>query len=122
MLVGPLMLRTETWPQSIFQNMLTVTTAMSVVLSSAMPIEAIGIALDKTTDMAVVTVSMFWKMLWGQVSVRNISGPTSIAEFAGYSLGDGLVPFLDFLAVISISRGLINLLPIPLLDGGQLMY
>ena len=86
------------------------------------PIEAIGIALDKTTDMAVVTVSMFWKMLWGQVSVRNISGPISIAEFAGYSLGDGLVPFLDFLAVISISLGLINLLPIPLLDGGQLMY
>jgi regulator of sigma E protease len=86
------------------------------------PIEAVGIALDKTADMAAVTASMFWRMLWGQVSVRNISGPISIAEFAGYSLGDGLVPFLDFLAVISISLGLINLLPIPLLDGGQLLY
>ena len=86
------------------------------------PIEAIGIAFDKTVDMSAVTLRMFWKMLWGEVSVRNISGPISIAEFAGYSLNDGFVSFLGFLAIISISLGLINLLPIPLLDGGQLMY
>jgi regulator of sigma E protease len=86
------------------------------------PLDAIGIAADKTADMAVVTLRMFWKMLWGEVSVRNISGPISIAEFAGYSMNDGLVSFLQFLAIISISLGLINLLPIPLLDGGQLLY
>jgi regulator of sigma E protease len=86
------------------------------------PLEAIGMAFDRTVDMSVVTLSMFWKMLWGEVSVRNISGPISIAQFAGYSLSDGLVPFLSSLALISISLGLINLLPIPLLDGGQLMY
>ena len=86
------------------------------------PIEAIGIAADKTLNMSTVTLRMFWKMLWGEVSVRNISGPISIAEFAGYSLSDGFVSFLSFLAIISISLGLINLLPIPLLDGGQLLY
>jgi regulator of sigma E protease len=86
------------------------------------PLDAIGIAFDKTADTAVVTLRMFWKMLWGEVSVRNISGPISIAEFAGYSLNGGLVSFLTYLALISISLGLINLFPIPLLDGGQLMY
>jgi regulator of sigma E protease len=86
------------------------------------PLAAVGIAFDKAVDMSVVTVRMFWKMLWGEVSVRNISGPISIAEFAGYSLNDGFISFLGFLAIISISLGLINLLPIPLLDGGQLMY
>jgi regulator of sigma E protease len=86
------------------------------------PLEAIGIATDKTADMAVVTLRMFWKMLVGEVSVRNISGPISIAEFAGDSLNDGLVSFLLYLAIISISLGLINLMPIPLLDGGQLLY
>jgi regulator of sigma E protease len=86
------------------------------------PLEAIGIAAGKTADMATVTLRMFWKMLWGEVSVRNISGPISIAEFAGYSLSGGFVSFVGFLAIISISLGLINLLPIPLLDGGQLLY
>ena len=86
------------------------------------PLDAIGIAADKTADMAIVTLRMFWKMLWGEVSVRNISGPISIAEFAGYSLSDGMVSFLLYLAIISISLGLINLMPIPLLDGGQLLY
>jgi regulator of sigma E protease len=86
------------------------------------PLEAIGIAASKTADMATVTLRMFWKMLVGEVSVRNISGPISIAEFAGYSLSGGFVSFVSFLAIISISLGLINLLPIPLLDGGQLLY
>src|SRR4030095_11665283 len=84
--------------------------------------DAIGIAADKTADMAVVTLRMFWKMLWGQVSVRNISGPINIAEFAGYSMNEGFISFLQFLAIISIRLGLIKLLPIPLLDGGQLLY
>ena len=86
------------------------------------PLDAISIAAGRTADMATVTLRMFWKMLWGEVSVRNISGPISIAEFAGYSLSGGFVSFMSFLAIISISLGLINLLPIPLLDGGQLLY
>jgi regulator of sigma E protease len=86
------------------------------------PLAALSVAAEKTWDMSVLTLRMFWKMLWGEVSVRNISGPINIAEFAGYSASSGLVPFLTFLAIVSISLGLINLLPIPLLDGGQLLY
>jgi regulator of sigma E protease len=85
-------------------------------------LEALRVAAVKTWDMSALTLRMFWKMLWGEVSVRNISGPINIAEFAGYSASGGVVPFLTFLAIVSISLGLINLMPIPLLDGGQLLY
>jgi regulator of sigma E protease len=54
--------------------------------------------------------------------VRNISGPISIAQYAGHSAAIGLAPFLAFLAIVSISLGILNLLPIPILDGGHLMY
>jgi regulator of sigma E protease len=83
------------------------------------PLDAIGIAADKTADMAVVTLRMFWKMLWGQVSVRNISGPINIAEFPVQHERGHLVPAVSR---SSASARLINLLPIPLLDGGQLLY
>lgn len=86
------------------------------------PLEAGRVAVVKTWDMSVLTLRMFWKMLWGEVSVRNISGPINIAQFAEFSASSGLVPFLSFLAIVSVSLGLINLLPIPLLDGGQLLY
>ena len=58
----------------------------------------------------------------GQVSLKNISGPVTIADYAGQSAQAGWIPFLAFLAVVSISLGVLNLLPIPLLDGGHLMY
>jgi regulator of sigma E protease len=86
------------------------------------PLEAGRVAVVKTWDMSVLTLRMFWKMLWGEVSVRNISGPINIAQFADFSASGGIVPFLSFLAIVSVSLGLINLLPIPLLDGGQLLY
>ena len=83
---------------------------------------AVPAALGKTWDMSKLTLEMLWKMLVGQASLENISGPISIAQFAGQSAQVGLVPFLSFLAIVSISLGVLNLLPVPVLDGGHLMY
>ena len=69
-----------------------------------------------------MTVRMLGKMLTGQASLENVSGPITIAQYAGYSAAVGLVQFVGFLAIISISLGVINLFPVPLLDGGHLLY
>jgi len=61
-------------------------------------------------------------MLMGDASVKNLSGPVSIAQYAGQSAGIGLLAFFSFMAIVSISLGVLNLLPVPLLDGGHLMY
>jgi regulator of sigma E protease len=79
-------------------------------------------ALQKTADISVFSLRMLGKMLLGEVSWRNLSGPVTIADFAGQSAQMGWVSYLTFLALISISLGVLNLLPIPLLDGGHLMY
>jgi len=79
-------------------------------------------ALEKTADIAIFSLRMLGKMLLGEVSWRNLSGPVTIADFAGQSAQMGWVSYLTFLALISISLGVLNLLPIPLLDGGHLMY
>ncbi|MDH3560276.1 MAG: site-2 protease family protein, partial [Gammaproteobacteria bacterium] len=63
-----------------------------------------------------------WKMVRGKASVENLSGPISIARYAGQSAAIGLTAFLGFLAIVSVSLGVLNLLPIPILDGGHLMY
>lgn len=76
----------------------------------------------KTLDMSVLTVKLLGKLIIGQASVKNISGPISIAEFAGISALLGLATFLSTLAIISISIGILNLLPVPILDGGHLLY
>ncbi len=86
------------------------------------PLDAIGEGVRKTYDMSVFTVQMLGRIVTGQVSSKNISGVISIAEFAGVSAQLGLVAFLGFLAVISVSLGVLNLLPVPLLDGGQVVY
>lgn len=86
------------------------------------PGEAIIPAVIKTWDMSVLTLRMLYKMITGMLSASNLSGPISIAQYAGSSADAGLVAFLGFLAVVSISLGVLNLLPIPLLDGGHLMY
>jgi len=78
--------------------------------------------MEKTAQMAGLMLKVLWKMVTGEASLQNLSGPLSIAQFAGLSVSDGLAPFLQFLAVISISLGVLNLLPVPLLDGGHLMY
>jgi regulator of sigma E protease len=76
----------------------------------------------KTGDIAVFSLKMLGKMLLGEVSWKHLSGPVTIADFAGQSAQMGWVSYLTFLALISISLGVLNLLPIPLLDGGHLMY
>jgi regulator of sigma E protease len=86
------------------------------------PLEAVGEAVRKSWNMATLMLTMLGKMVVGEASLDNISGPISIAEYAGRTASIGLTPFLSFLALISISLGVLNLLPIPLLDGGHLMY
>jgi regulator of sigma E protease len=80
------------------------------------------VAVTKTWDMMALTVRMLASMATGGVSVKNISGPINIAQFAGQSISMGPVAFLGFLAIVSISLGILNLLPIPMLDGGQIVY
>jgi regulator of sigma E protease len=79
-------------------------------------------AISKTWDTAIVSLKMMGKMLVGEVSLKNLSGPITIADYAGQSAELGWVSYLSFLALISISLGVLNLLPIPLLDGGHLLY
>jgi len=82
---------------------------------------AFGVAVVKTWKMSVLTLRMIGKMIVGEVSLDNLSGPITIATYAGYTASAGISSFLYFLAVISISLGVLNLLPIPLLDGGHLL-
>jgi regulator of sigma E protease len=86
------------------------------------PIDALGSGVAKTWEMSALTVQMLWRMLTGQVSPKNISGVVSIAEFAGISASLGITAYMAFLAIISVSLGVLNLMPVPLLDGGQVVY
>lgn len=86
------------------------------------PVESVTAAVQRTWTSTVFTVRMLGRMVTGAVSIKNISGPINIAQFAGASAQRGLGDFLGFLAVISISLGVLNLLPIPILDGGQIVY
>jgi regulator of sigma E protease len=86
------------------------------------PIEAIPNAFQNTWSQTMFTLRMLGRMVTGDVSIKNISGPINIAQFAGESAQRGLRNFLGFLAMISISLGVLNLLPVPVLDGGQIVY
>ena len=86
------------------------------------PVEALARGAAKTWDIAVFSLKMLGKMLVGEISWRHLSGPVTIADFAGQSAQMGWISYVTFLALISISLGVLNLLPIPLLDGGHLMY
>jgi regulator of sigma E protease len=86
------------------------------------PLESVGRALAKTWDISVFSLKMLGRMLLGQVSWKHLSGPVTIADFAGQSAQMGWISYVTFLALISISLGVLNLLPIPLLDGGHLMF
>ena len=86
------------------------------------PWTAFSRAVAKTWDMSILTLRMLWKMVTLEISVKHLSGPISIAQYAGISAEIGITRFLDFLAIVSISLGILNLLPIPILDGGHLLY
>ena len=102
--------RSEPWPESyLFTHQYN-------------PVSAIIKASEKTWRLMTLSVEMLGKLFTGDVSVKNLSGPISIAQGAGASAGYGLVYFLSFLALISVNLGIINLLPLPVLDGGHLLY
>jgi regulator of sigma E protease len=106
-----------------------VATASSVKLPDSLlihtdltPLAALGRAVTEADNMTVLQARLFWRMLMGQVSLKNLSGPLSIAEYAGDSAQAGVAPFLGFLVLISLSLGFLNLLPVPILDGGQIVF
>lgn len=76
----------------------------------------------RTWEVSVLTIKMLGRMLVGDASIQNLSGPLTIADYAGQSVNQGLTYYLGFLALVSVSLGLLNLLPLPMLDGGHLMY
>lgn len=95
--------------------------ASTTVVQASVP-QAVVRATQKTWDTSVMTVTMLGKMLIGEASLKNISGPITIADYAGQTARIGWISFLTFMAFISISLGIMNLLPIPVLDGGHLLY
>lgn len=79
-------------------------------------------AVEKTVDYSVLTLKMVGRMLVGRAGIENLSGPISIAQYAGKSASIGFNQFLKFLAIVSVSLAVLNLLPIPVLDGGHLLF
>lgn len=86
------------------------------------PIAAVGKAVARVWDTCTMTVKMIGKMITGEVSLKNVTGPITIADYAGQTARMGAASYLSFIAFISISLGVMNLLPIPVLDGGHLLY
>ncbi len=86
------------------------------------PIDGLLSGIERTWDTSVLSLRLFGRMLIGEASLKNLSGPLTIADYAGKSAQMGGVAFLTFLALVSVSLGILNLLPLPVLDGGHLMY
>ena len=84
--------------------------------------DALVKALNETWDKSLFTLQAFGRMISGDLSWKNLSGPVTIADYAGQSARLGLIYYLQFMALVSISLGVLNLLPVPLLDGGHLMF
>ncbi|MBV8125652.1 MAG: RIP metalloprotease RseP [Burkholderiaceae bacterium] len=83
---------------------------------------SLQMGVERTWSNATLTLQVFGRMLVGQASLKNLSGPITIADYAGQSARTGIAPFLNFLAYVSVSLGVLNLLPLPMLDGGHLIY
>ena len=86
------------------------------------PVEGLVQGFTRTWEVSALTVKMLGRMLVGEASLKNLSGPITIADYAGQSVQQGLAYYLGFLALVSVSLGVLNLLPLPMLDGGHLMY
>lgn len=96
--------------------------APEMVNIASLPFEAIAKGTEKTWDTSMLTFKMLGKMISGDVSWKNLTGPITIADYAGQTSRTGIISYLSFIALISISLGVMNLLPIPVLDGGHLLY
>jgi regulator of sigma E protease len=96
--------------------------SLEMVTVTSGPFEALAKGVERTWETSTLTLKMIWKMIVGEASWKNVTGPITIADYAGQTARIGLVPFLQFIAFISISLGVMNLLPIPVLDGGHLLY
>lgn len=86
------------------------------------PVDGLVQGVERTWEISTLTLTMIGRMLIGEASIRNLSGPITIADVAGQSVQQGLAYYLGFLALVSVSLGVLNLLPLPMLDGGHLMY
>jgi regulator of sigma E protease len=86
------------------------------------PLESLRLGVNRTWDISIYSLRMFGRMIVGEASLKNLSGPVTIADYAGKSARLGVAAFVSFLALVSISLGVLNLLPIPVLDGGHLLY
>jgi regulator of sigma E protease len=84
--------------------------------------EGLQLGVERTWELSALTIRMLGRMLIGEASLRNLSGPLTIADYAGQSAQQGIGYYLGFLALVSVSLGVLNLLPLPMLDGGHLMY
>jgi len=97
-------------------------TAPQLVTVRHAPLEALWLGARRTWEVASLTLRTFGRMLIGEASLKNLSGPITIADYAGQSAQLGVTAYLSFLALVSVSLGVLNLLPLPMLDGGHLMY
>ena len=95
---------------------------IEMIVARAGPVDAVSKAVTRTWESSVLQVKLLGKILTGSVSVKNISGPITIADYAGQTARLGWITYLGFIAAISIGLGVMNLLPIPVLDGGLLLY
>ncbi|MGF1760541.1 sigma E protease regulator RseP [Photobacterium sagamiensis] len=102
--------KVEAWPESYRINL------------QFGPLEAVSKAVEKTWRLTTLTFDMVGKLVTGDIAIKNLSGPISIAKGAGMTADYGIVYFLGFLALISVNLGIVNLLPLPVLDGGHLLF